>query len=293
MSTEHISKTVMLAGVVGNALEWYDFLLYAYFASVIAPLFFPAKTPFVSLLLTFGVFALGFLVRPLGGLIIGRFGDVYGRKKALIFTIWLMTVPTVLIGLLPSYATIGIAAPIILTLIRCLQGFAVSGELTSSANFLVEHAHPQQRGFAGSLIMAGAFTGILFGSLIVTLQTEWMPADILHSWGWRIPFLLAGVFGVIGLIIRLRAMESPQFMALQGGATKTPLNTWIKDYWKPWLYGLGRTVVLAIGNYFFIAYFATFLVKQGGFTLNEAMVINVISTAIFVIALPFIWFIIG
>lgn len=150
-------KLPITAGIIGNALEWYDFLLYAYFAPILAPLFFPAKDPFVSLLLTFSVFALGFLVRPAGAIVIGRIGDKYGRRKALLITMSLMTIPTVLVGLLPGYAQIGIWAPLLLILIRIAQGLAVSGEIASAATYMIEYAHPNRRGFAGSLVMSSAF----------------------------------------------------------------------------------------------------------------------------------------
>lgn len=278
-------KTTLIAGIVGNALEWYDFLLYAYFASVLAPLFFPAKTEFLSLLITFSVFAIGFLVRPLGALVIGRWGDLYGRKKALIYTISLMTIPTVMIGLLPSYASIGIAAPILLTLIRCVQGFAVSGEISSAASFMVEHAHDKRRGFAGSLVMSSAMIGILLGAVVVAILSELMSKEVLHSWGWRIPFLLAGVFGILGLMIRLRASESPEFSAIKT-KQRTPIKSLFLNYKKTIVKGILMTMVVAIGNYFLIGYFTTYLVESKQLMLNQAMIINVIAMLVFAVTLP-------
>lgn len=282
---QHASRTTLFAGIIGNTLEWYDFLLYAYFAPILAPLFFPAKTPLISLLLTFGVFALGFLIRPLGAIVIGQWGDRYGRRKALLISISLMTIPTVAMGFLPTYASIGIAAPILLTLIRFIQGFAVSGEIASAACYLVEHANKNRRGYAGSLIMSSAILGILLGASIATLQTELMPEAILHSWGWRIPFLLAGVFGILGIWIRLRATESPQFIALPETA-KTPLKTLLLHYPKYLLQGIGLTMILAIGNYYFVAYFTTYLVQSAKLELSQAMLINVIAMVFFIIFAP-------
>ncbi|HVV68135.1 MAG TPA: MFS transporter [Gammaproteobacteria bacterium] len=288
-SQSHKSTITTLAGVVGNTLEWYDFLLYAYFAPIIAPLFFPAKTYFLSLLMTFSVFALGFLVRPLGALVIGRWGDVYGRRKTLIFTISLMTLPTVAIGILPEHATIGVAAPILLTLIRCVQGFAVSGEFTSSGSFLIEHSHPSRRGFSGSLIYAGAFVGIVLGAAIATLQTEFMPPELLKAWGWRIPFLLAGVFGLIGLALRLMALESPHFKAIKHQAS-SPIKQIFQHHRASLLRAIGLTIAMGIGNYFLIGYFTTYLTSPGGLLLKQAMLINVLSMIVFIFATPFFGF---
>ncbi len=278
-----------LAGLVGNTLEWYDFLLYAYFAPIIAPLFFPAKTYFLSLVMVFGVFALGFLVRPIGALVIGRWGDIYGRKRALIFTISLMTLPTVAIGILPSYQAIGIAAPLLLTMIRCLQGFAVSGEFTSSGSFLVEHAHPNRRGYAGSLIYAGAFVGIVLGAGIATLQAQVMSPELLKSWGWRIPFLLAGVFGLLGLALRLLAIESPQFAAIKNQPA-APIKTLLTQHRSSLLRAVGLTVAMGIANYFLIGYFTTYLTGANGLQLKQAMLINVLSMIVFIFAMPFFGF---
>lgn len=282
------SKLPIAAGIIGNALEWYDFLLYAYFAPILAPLFFPAKDPFVSLLLTFSVFALGFLVRPLGAVIVGRIGDKYGRRQALLITMSLMTVPTVLVGLLPGYAQIGIWAPLMLILIRVAQGLAVSGEIASAATYMIEYAHPNRRGFAGSLVMSSAFLGIMCGAVVALMLTEFMSPSLLHSWGWRLPFLLAAVFGVIGLMIRLRSIESPQFLALKHLQT-APIKTLMKKYPGLLLQGVAITVIAAIGNYFLATYFSNYLVSAG-LALKQAMLITVIAMAVFVIMIPFCGF---
>ncbi len=288
MSTQpkRLPKSILIAGIVGSALEWYDFLLYAYFAAIIAPIFFPAKTHFISLLLTFTVFALGFLVRPLGAIVIGHWGDVLGRRKAMIYTMILMTVPTVMIGLLPSYATWGIAAPILLTLIRCLQGFVVSGEIASAASFLIEHSHSSRRGYAGSLVMSSAFAGIVVGAGVATLFSKFMPPDILSSWGWRLPFLSAGLFGIIGLILRLRISESPEFIALPKTTEHSPFKLLIKHYWRPLLTGMGLTTVIGMGMYLLIAYFTTYLTEIG-FTHHSAMLVNTLSITALVFLLIF------
>lgn len=281
-------NTTILAASIGSILEWYDFLLYAYFATMLAPLFFPAKDPFVSLLLTYSAFALGFLARPFGAFIIGRFGDVYGRRKALIFTICSMSIPTVLIGLLPTYQTIGIWAPIILVLIRCLQGFAVSGEISSAASFLIEHAAKHRRGFAGGLVMSSAFLGILFGAVVVTLFSVLIPADVLHAGGWRIPFLLAAVFGLVGFALRLRTTESQQFQTVAMQAKRISLKTLFAENYLLITKGVFLTTIVATANYFLVSYFNTYLENSGHLGLGQTMLINSISIAVFVPAIA--WF---
>jgi MFS family permease len=188
-------KKTFFAGIFGNTLEWYDFTAYAFFAPILAKLFFPLSNPFTSLLLTFGVFALSFLVRPVGALFFGYIGDHFGRRTALIISIIVMSLPTLFLGLLPNYATIGIAAPVLLTILRMTQGLAVSGELTSATSFLVEHAHEKRRGFAGSLAMWSAFIGITLSSIVVTSITMAITDQQLTTWGWRVPFVLGGLLG--------------------------------------------------------------------------------------------------
>jgi len=279
-------KNSTIAGMFGNSLEWFDFVLYAYFAPIFANLFFPAENQFVSLLLTFGVFASGFLIRPLGGIIIGYCGDRFGRKKALIFTIILMSFATCSIALLPTYKTIGIWAPILLTLTRLLQGFAVSGELNGSASFLIEHAGKKHRGLAGSLSMSSAFIGILIGSILATIITNTVSHAQLIVWGWRIPFLFAAIIGIIGLIVRLKTEESPLFKLIGQSAT-APVKKVIVHHWKELLLAIFTTCIMAVGNYFLIAYFTTFLVKTEGMPLEYAMLINCISMFLFVFLLIF------
>lgn len=295
MTTNHMiisnRKNTVFAAIIGSILEWYDFLLYAYFASLLAPLFFPAKTHFISLLMTYGTFAIGFLVRPLGAIVIGRLGDLYGRRKALIFTMAVMTLPTVAIGLLPTYKTIGIWAPVLLILLRCVQGFAVSGEINTASSFLVEHAHTDRRGFSGSLVMASAIAGMLFGGLIAALVTKIFPTNTFAIWGWRIPFLLAGVFGMLGLIIRLRAVESPHFSAEQNRKTLgSPIKFLFLNHWPIVLCGICITASTGVGNYFLLAYFNTFLIEAGKFTLGGAMVINCLSIIFLIFSTMFFGF---
>ncbi|MGB6977099.1 MAG: MFS transporter [Gammaproteobacteria bacterium] len=277
------SKTTLLAGLFGNALEWYDFILYANFAAIIANLFFPTKDPMTSLLLAFAVFATGFLVRPLGATLFGYIGDHRGRKAALITSMIVITIPTLLIGFLPTYASIGLAAPILLTLLRLLQGLAVSGELNTATTFLVEHAPDNRRGFAGSLVMSTAFLGILTGAITTTLVSALLTAQALHDWGWRIPFYLGGVIGVIGLFLRLRTKESPRFVQEKKYMSFKRI---FSNYRKELLLTILLTSIMGVGNYIFIAYAVTFLDKIQGFSLREANTINLISILLLVLLMP-------
>lgn len=285
------SKKVIFAGVFGNALEWYDFTAYAFFAPIFAELFFPAHDPFVSLLITFSVFALGFLVRPLGAMFFGYLGDSLGRRKALIVSIIVMSAPTLLLGLIPTYATIGIAAPLLLTALRIIQGTAVSGELTSAAAYLVEHAGQRRRGLAGSLVMCSAFIGITLSSAVATLFTEIVSHQQLLAWGWRLPFIIGGLIGMIGLIIRMRMTETALFQQ-----TKTTLgaeNTTsmlkhlgsIMRHRSVWL-AILLTCIMAVGNWFMIGFFNTLLIKNIGLPMKPVMLINFFTLCVFTLLLP-------
>ena len=195
-------QKVLGAAVVANVLEWYDFGLYGYFAPILAGLFFPAQDKFVSLISTFGVFAVGFLVRPLGAVVFGHLGDKVSRNRALSTSIMLMAVPTTLLGLLPTYAQVGIAAPIALILIRILQGFSVGGQLGGSLTILVENAPPGRRGLVGSWSNGGAVMGMLLGSGIGALITSTASPEWVNTWGWRIPFLFGSLVGAVGFYMR-------------------------------------------------------------------------------------------
>ena len=196
------------AGMIGNVLEWYDFAIYGYFAAAIGRQFFPHQDPVAQLLSAFGVFAVGYLMRPIGGALIGHIGDRFGRRAALIFSVVAMAIPTFLIGLLPGYATIGLAAPIALTLLRMVQGLSVGGEYTSSMVFLVEHAPEGRRGLVGALTSCGTHVGILLGSAVGAGFAATMSEAALEAWGWRIPFLLGLVVAIAGYVLRRHVQET-------------------------------------------------------------------------------------
>jgi len=201
------ARRPILAGIVGNVMEWYDFAVYGYFAAIIGRHFFPAENPVSSLLAAFGVFAAGFLMRPVGSIVFGHIGDRAGRKAALTLSVLAMAIPTLLIGLLPTFAQIGLAAPALLVLLRLVQGLSVGGEYGTSITFLVERASPERRGFFGGWSVVGATGGILLGSAVGAVVTTVLGAAETAAWGWRVPFLLGITVGLTGLYLRRTLIE--------------------------------------------------------------------------------------
>src|SRR4029453_17521928 len=197
------SKTrLMAAGAIGNLLEWYDFAVYGYFAAAIGRAFFPEQDKVAQVLAAFGVFAVGFMMRPIGGAIFGHVGDRIGRSAALTLSVAAMAVPAFRIGVLPGYDVLGIAAPILLTLLRMLQGLSVGGEYTTSIVFLVERAPPQRRGIVGAVADLGAVSGILAGSATGAILETVLSHQAVEDWGWRIPFWIGLAVGLAGLVPR-------------------------------------------------------------------------------------------
>lgn len=204
---EPLSKRHMLAGAIGNLLEWFDFASYGFFASVIGARFFPSDDETVSLLAAFGVFASGFIARPIGAVFFGHLGDRRGREIVLRWSALLMGSATFLMGTLPTYDGIGIAAPVLLTLLRILQGFSVGGEFTGSIIYLVENAAPQRRSFIGSLAFVSAFAGMLLGSAVGAVINALLTPEQVGAWGWRLPFL-AGI-GIMAVVAAFRRRLRP------------------------------------------------------------------------------------
>ncbi len=204
-------RTLMLAAL-GGALEFYDFIIFVFFTAVIAQLFFPPDMPeWLRQLQTFGIFAAGYLARPLGGIVMAHFGDRAGRKRMFMLSVLLMAVPTLLMGLLPTHASIGLAAPLLLLLLRVLQGAAVGGEVPGAWVFVSEHVPRSRIGFACGTLTAGLTFGILLGSLVATaVNTSWTPDEVL-AWAWRVPFILGGLFGMLAVWLRRYLDETPVF----------------------------------------------------------------------------------
>lgn len=209
------ARTLCLASL-GGALEFYDFIIYVFFAVTIGHLFFPPDIPdWLSQLQVFGIFAAGYLARPLGGIIMAHFGDRVGRKRMFLLSLFLMAVPTLLIGLMPTYETIGMAAPVLLLLMRLCQGAAIGGEAPGAWVFVSEHVPPNRVGLACGLLTAGLATGVMLGSLVAALINAWYSPDEILAYAWRIPFIVGGVFGFIAMYLRRWLAETPVFEAMR------------------------------------------------------------------------------
>lgn len=219
---------------LGGALEYYDFIIFVFLAASIGQLFFPPDMPvWMKQLQVFGIFAAGYLARPIGGLLMAHFGDVIGRKRMFTFSLFLMAVPTFIMGLLPTYAQIGIAAPILLLLMRMLQGAAVGGEIPGACVFVTEHVPKNHIGLASGTLFSGFTTGILLGSLVAMAVNAFFPAQAVLDYAWRIPFLLGGVFGVFALYLRRWLEETPVFLAMKEQkalAAELPLKMVLRDH---------------------------------------------------------------
>ena len=268
-------KTVA-AGMIGNVLEWYDFAIYGYFAAAIGRHFFPHQDPVAQLLSAFGVFAVGYLMRPVGGALIGHIGDRFGRRAALTFSVVAMAIPTFLIGLLPGYATIGLAAPVALTLLRMVQGLSVGGEYTSSMVFLVEHAPERRRGLMGALASCGATAGILLGSAVGAGFAATMSSAALEAWGWRIPFLLGLVVGIAGYLLRRHVQETLPTERRQ----RAPIVETLRDHWRVVLGIAGLSAFFAAGFYVTFVYLVSWLQTADGIAPARALEINSFSMAV-------------
>jgi MFS family permease len=225
-SSRREERRVILASSLGTVFEWYDFYLYATLAPFFALLFFPPGNDTAALLSAFATYAAGFLVRPFGALVFGRLGDVVGRKHTFLVTIVVMGIATFAVGLLPTYATLGIAAPILLTLLRLLQGLALGGEYGGAATYVAEHAPDRRRGAATSWIQTTATLGFFLSLLVIGLSRSWLTSEAFKAWGWRIPFLVSLVLLLVSIYIRLKLAESPVFqrMKASGKASKSPLR---------------------------------------------------------------------
>ena len=229
-----VVRKVAVSSFLGNFIEWFDYASYSYFATTIALAFFPTDNHTVAMLQTFGVFALSFILRPIGALFWGSYGDKKGRKAALAHSIMFMSGASFLIGCLPSYSVIGVGAPILLLLLRMVQGFSASGEYAGAATFLGEYAPTSKRGIYCSLIPASTAIGLLAGSTLATLMAANMNSSAMVGWGWRVPFLLSAILVIVGLVVRVHMEETPIFRMAQEQkkVVKSPLTEVFRKSWR-------------------------------------------------------------
>lgn len=288
MSTAPAMKRTLLAGAIGNVLEWYDFALYGYFAPVFAALFFPSDSPSVSLISAFGVFAVGFLARPLGALVFGHWGDTLGRRNALAWSVLFMAIPTGAVGLLPTYEAIGVIAPIALILCRFLQGLSVGGEFTGSATFLVEHATASQRGYIGSWAGFSAQIGALLGSGVGALIASSLTDEALHQWGWRIPFLMGSVIALAGWYLRTRVAESPAFETTrrEGALASSPIRDVFTTQCRAVTTVAGLMWLHGVSFYLLYVYMTTYLITMTPASLATVLWLNTGGMMLLALLIP-------
>ena len=276
-------RKVIVAGVTGNVLEWYDFAVYGFFAPIIGRLFFPSDDPTVSLIASFGAFAAGFLMRPIGAIIFGFIGDKIGRKRALVLSVLLMAIPSGMIGILPDHATIGVSAAVLMVLMRMLQGMAVGGEYTSSIVYLAEHAPSKRRGFFTSWTLVGAVGGILLGSGVGALLSNLLSAEAVSDWGWRIAFLSGIAVGVVGLLIRRHLPEMPK---TESNDSANPIIDAFRTEWRAVTQVIGINIFNAVGFYLMFVYAVTWLIKEVKVPRSDALDINSVSLAVLLVLVP-------
>jgi MHS family proline/betaine transporter-like MFS transporter len=274
---------VIVAASIGNALEWFDFLIYGYFAVTISRVFFPTGNGTVSLLITFGTFGLSYLARPLGAIAIGTYTDRHGRRAGLTLSIALMMIGTAMMAVMPSYQTIGLAAPLLVMLARLLQGFSVGGEFGSATAFLVEHSQ-KRKGYFASWQWASQGLTALVASLFGVVLTGAFPPDQLQDWGWRIPFFFGLLLGPIGLYIRSRMAETPEFAATE--PTQTPFRDLLARYPVPVLLAVGASVISNSSNYL-ILYIPTYAMKQLGLPQSTGFTATLVGAVILASVAPF------
>jgi MHS family proline/betaine transporter-like MFS transporter len=293
------SRRALLAGAIGNILEWYDFGLYGLLAPVLARLFFPGQSHLAALLEVYGGFAAGFAMRPLGAVVLGRWGDRIGRRFVLVVSVALMGAATVAIGVLPSYAVIGLWAPVLLIVIRLFQGFSVGGEFVGSVTYLVEVAEPRRRGLTGSLANIGSTVGMLLAAGAAALAAAWAGPRLLEGWAWRAPFLAGGILALAGYLLRRhlpeperRGGEAPAArakpVAEAGGASRrqAPLGQALREAPRLMLLITLFTSGYGIADYLTMVFLPTFAHTWGHFPLAEVLRINTVGQAVALAVVP-------
>jgi metabolite-proton symporter len=288
---------IVAASLVGTTVEWYDFFLYGVAAAAVFPhVFFPnASDPLQATLLSFATYWIGFVFRPLGGLVFGHYGDKLGRKKLLIVSLLMMGVATFAIGLLPSHAQVGVLAPVLLTVLRCIQGFALGGEWGGAVLIVSEHGSPRNRGFWASWPQAGAPAGQLIANGLLAFLAVFQSDESFLAWGWRIPFLLSAVLVIVGLWVRLQVEESPIFRqateradarAAAGVIDKMPVLLVLRTYPREILTAMGARMAENVSYYIFTIVITTYVTTELG--LNKSFALNavLIAAAIHFVTIP-------
>ena len=283
----HQQKTAVIAGIIGNIMEWYDFALYGFMAAILSELFFPEGHKVVSLLATYGIFAAGFIMRPIGSALFGWLGDTMGRSKAMLLSVILMSFPTLVLGLLPTYHAIGIWAPIALVAIRLIQGLSVGGEFSSSVTYLVETAPEGTRGLSGSWANVGSMAGMLLGSGLSSLTMFLFSPSGLRAWGWRMPFLLAAVLGVAAIFLRRNLPASEHFQQHEqsrgeSSPIREALTVNLKETIQATLFASAYGAVF----YLSLVFIPTWIKEYIGQGSDTGMFYNTLATALLIVVVP-------
>ncbi|MCI2417386.1 MFS transporter [Saccharopolyspora sp. K220] len=283
-----ILRRATLGATIGSVVEWFDIAVYAYLATAIGAAFFPAEDPTTSLLSSFAVFGSAFVVRPLGGIFFGALGDRIGRQRTLAWVIILVSGATLCIGLLPGYSAAGVAAPAMLVFLRLLQGFSAGGEMGGASAFVAEFAPARRRGYLVSLVEMGCILGFLLGSVVVLLLNVWLTDEQIVGWGWRIPFLLAAPLGLVGLYIRSRLEETPEFVALRsrGELARNPLLESVRYHWRAILSVAGYSLFQNAALYAILTYVPSHQAKILGYPAVVASVSSVVSMCVICALIP-------
>lgn len=285
-----VLKKAVAASAIGNATEWFDYGIYAYGVTYISAAIFPGDTESATLLALM-TFAVSFLVRPLGGLVWGPLGDRIGRRSVLAITILLMSGATLCVGLVPSYATIGFWAPVLMVLLRMVQGFSTGGEYGGAATFMSEYAPCRRRGFFGSFLEFGTLAGFSLGALLMLGFSLVLSDDQMHSWGWRLPFLVAAPLGLVGVYLRSKLEDTPIFRELEETGDKeertaTQFKDLLAGYWGPILRLGGVVVALNVVNYTLLSYMPTYLEQSIGLSSNMSLLVPIIGMLAMMVFLP-------
>src|SRR5215212_5186343 len=277
------SRRAVTAAVIGNVLEWYDFAVYGYVAAIIGRNFFPGTDETTELLKAFLTFGLGFVARPIGGIVIGRMGDTHGRKAALLLTIFLMAVGTVMIGILPTYESIGFFAPLLLLVARLMQGFSAGGEWGGSTSFIVEWAPNGRRGLFGSFQQMSVVAGLLLGSAFAALLNTVLTPEQMGDWGWRVPFLVGGLLGPVGIYMRRTIDETPAY-ARVAAAKATPATG--PSGLALAARAFGFTIVWTVCFYVLLNYMPTWTRQYMKLSPQAALWANTIGLFVLLVSIP-------
>ncbi|WP_061164780.1 MFS transporter [Caballeronia temeraria] len=281
-----MNARAVTAAVIGNALEWYDFTVFGFMTVVIARLFFPGSSDYSSILLTTATFGVAFVMRPVGGIVLGLYADRAGRKAALTLVIGLMTLGIFLLAIAPPYSAIGIGAPLVIVFARLLQGFSAGGEFGSSTALLIEAAPFSKRGFYGSFQMASQAASLLLGAIVGSAISRGLSPEALDSWGWRVPFIFGLVIGPIGLYIRRNMADTEAFLHAKKTARRATLGEVFRTHSREVLCGLGSVIALTVSVYVLIAYLPTFAVKQLKLPFGQSFTALIVGNLLLTVLSP-------